>query len=146
MSEHKQDFRAFREKYCGRAGEGEPSKSRPHFPRSVCEAEWVDAPGKHRGKAGATLVTRSHEVVFDWAGQRSAMPATIPGTWHGDRPGVLRFDFPNWGSHERLEHVSWDEWFRTFDERELVMLFQDQTAEGHPSNFFHFNSPFREHM
>lgn len=44
----------------------------------------------------------------------------------------------------RLEEVSWDDWFRTFDERELVFVFQEHLKRGDDSNFFRFDSPERE--
>lgn len=116
------------------------------FPESVRQGYWIYSPDQHAQHPGQSLVTRSHDVITAWAAERSCVPATIPSTWHGDHPGVLRFDFPDWGSNERLEHVTWAEWFGTFDERELVMIFQENMENGHMSNFFHMNSPFREHQ
>ena len=49
--------------------------------------------------------------------------------------GVLRLDFPGYTGAETLEHISWDEWFEKFDERDLALLYQDTTAAGEPSNF-----------
>jgi hypothetical protein len=143
MSESSQSFK---DKYCGPSPETEPTGKQPHFPRSVCEAHWIDSPREHESHPGQSLVTRSHDVILDWAQQRNAIPATVPGTEHGNELGVLRFDVPNWGSKRALEHVTWDQWFQTFDDRQLVMIFQEHMENGRQSNFFHFNSPFREHM
>jgi len=94
-------------------------------------------------KPGATLLTRNHEVIRQWAESRGAAPATVPGTEHDGHLGVLRFDFPGFGGRS-LQHVSWDEWFRAFDERELTFIFQETRSDGTQSNFFRFDSPHRE--
>ena len=56
---------------------------------------------------------------MQWARERDAAPATIEGTGPGDRPGVLRFDFPGFGEGRELKHISWEEWFQPFDERSV---------------------------
>jgi len=111
---------------------------------STRRAKWITSTAEHEDRAGQTLATRRHDVIQQWAEARKAEPATVPGTEHDGRPGVLRFDFPDYGG-ERLEKISWDRWFETFDSRHLVFLFQEQTADGTQSNFFHFDSLLREH-
>ena len=90
---------------------------------------------------GQSLVTRNHDVIMRWAEERGARPATVSGTEKGDTLGVLRFMFDD---SDRLEEVSWDEWFKTFDERNLVMIFQEKLKNGNQSNFFRFDNPERE--
>src|SRR6185437_16783279 len=111
---------------------------------STLRAKWITATDEHEDRPGQTLATRSHEVIEQWTRERNAQPATVPGTEHDGRPGVLRFDFPDYGG-DRLEHIPWEKWFDTFDERKLVLLYQEEKADGHQSNFFHFDSPLREH-
>lgn len=117
--------------------EGELSKS-------TLRARWIHSPNEHEDHPGQTLATRSHEVIQHWADERQAQPATVPGTEHGGRPGVLRFNFPGYGG-QSLQAISWDDWFKTFDERDLVFLFQEHQRAGNQSNFFHMDSPEREH-
>jgi hypothetical protein len=93
-------------------------------------------------RPGRTLHTRDRTTILRWAEQRDARPATVEGTEHGDRLGVLRLDFP--GDGGRLIEVSWDEWFGTFDERGLEFVYQEQKRDGSPSNFFRLVSPDRE--
>jgi hypothetical protein len=98
---------------------------------------------EHEDRAGQTLVTRNHDVIRRWAEERDAKPATVPGTEHGGRPGVLRFDFPGYGG-ENLEHISWDEWLSRFDERNLRFIYQEHKKDGAQSNFFRLENPERE--
>ena len=48
---------------------------------------------------------------------------------------MLRIDFPGYSGKDRLEHISWDEWFEKFDENNLALMVQDTTAGGERSNF-----------
>lgn len=111
---------------------------------STLRARWIHSPNEHEDHPGQTLATRDHEVIMHWADERKAVPATVPGTEHGDRPGVLRLNFPGYGGGS-LEQIDWDDWFAPFDERELVFVFQEHKSDGSQSNFFHFDNPTREH-
>ncbi|WP_285777269.1 hypothetical protein [Microtetraspora sp. NBRC 13810] len=85
-------------------------------------------------------MTSEHDVIRKWAQRRRAEPATVPGTGHDGRPGLLRFDFPGYGG-AGLTHISWDRWFETFDERELRFVYQERREDGGDSNFFRLDRP-----
>ncbi len=104
---------------------------------------WISGPDEHAEHDGETLVTRNHDVIRRWAEERQAKPATVEGTEHEGRAGVLRFDFPG-GDGGRLQEISWDDWFETFDERDLVFLYEEDLKSGQQSNFFRLNNPERE--
>lgn len=128
----------------GRArGRRQASAPRGGYSTSTRRALWIESPEQHAERSGQTLATRNHDVIRQWAEERGAVPATVPGTERDGRPGVLRFDFPDFGG-ARLRAVDWDEWFETFDERRLVFLFQEQMKSGSQSNFFRLDSPDRE--
>ncbi|HEU5431628.1 MAG TPA: hypothetical protein VFU81_08200 [Thermomicrobiales bacterium] len=110
---------------------------------STKRAKWIHDDEKE-DHPGQTLATRDHAVIKRWAEARGGTPATVPGSEHDGRPGVLRFIFDP-KSDDRLQKIGWDDWFKTFDDRQLVFLFQDKKSDGSQSNFFHFDSPFREH-
>jgi hypothetical protein len=110
--------------------------------RSLKYAQEITSPDDDPERPGQTLVTTNHEVIRTWAEERGATPATVEGTEHGDRLGVLTFDFGDGG--DRLRHVSWDEWFRTFDERGLNFIHQEERKDGKQSNFFRLENPERE--
>ena len=119
-------------------------KHKDKLSRTTLTAKWINKPGEKADRPGQSLATRSHDVIKHWAEERKATPATVPGTEHGGRPGVLRFDFPGYGGKD-LEKISWDDWFKTFDSRHLVFVFQQEQSGGNQSNFFMFDSPQREH-
>jgi len=48
---------------------------------------------------------------------------------------VLRLDFPGYSGEGSLEPISWDDFFDTFEEQQLALVYQDKTAENKPSNF-----------
>ncbi len=80
--------------------------------------------------------TTDHGTIRKWAEQRGGKPARVKGTEDKSGEGILRFDFAE--PDEKLEKISWDEFFRTFDDRELAFLHQDKTADGKTSRFFKF--------
>ncbi len=119
------------------------TKGEDKLSESTKRARWINSPDEHAEHDGQTLATRNHDVIKKWAEERGGVPSTVPGTEHGDRKGVLRFNFPGYGG-DNLEEISWDEWFRPFDERNLVFLFQERKSDGHQSNFFRLDNPDRE--
>jgi hypothetical protein len=48
---------------------------------------------------------------------------------------MIRLDFPGYSGEQSLEPIEWDEWFEVFDNRNLALLVQDETAGGERSNF-----------
>lgn len=93
-------------------------------------------------REGRSLATTHHEVIRQWAEERGGVPATVDGTEHGDHLGVLRIDFRD--KDANLREVSWEEWFKTFDDRRLNFIYQEQRSDGKQSNFFRLENPERE--
>jgi hypothetical protein len=132
-------------------GAGEPGDAGPDGGRlrtgeqtskSLKYSQEVTSPDEDPERPGRSLATTSHEVIRQWAEERGGEPATVPGTEHGDHLGVLRIDFG--GDDEGLRKVSWEEWFATFDVRELNFIYQEERKDGHQSTFFRLESPNRE--
>lgn len=109
---------------------------------STKRAKWIHSPDEQADRDGQTLATRERSVVEAWASERGGVPTTVPGTERGGRAGVLRLKFTD--DADRLEEISWDEWFRAFDERDLVFVFQQRKADGSQSTFFRLDNPDRE--
>jgi len=83
----------------------------------------------------AARPTTDHEFIRAWAEERSGTPAAVKGTGGGEDPGIIRIDFPDYSGEGSLEPISWEEWFQKFDENDLALLVQEETAEGQKSNF-----------
>jgi hypothetical protein len=82
--------------------------------------------------------TTDHDEIRRWAEERGGRPATVAGTEAGgEDAGVLRIDFPG-GEEDRLEEISWDEFFRKFDDENLAFLYQEQVKDGGESRFHKF--------
>ena len=120
--------------------EKERTKDRPE--EKVESRHYVQAADQHEQYPGQTLITREHQVIKQWAEMRDARPATVPGTEHDGRAGVLRFDFNE--QNDSLEEINWEDWFKTFDERELNFIYQEHLSDGTTSNFFRLENPHRE--
>jgi hypothetical protein len=108
---------------------------------STLRAKWIHSPDEHEDRRGQTLATREPDVIRAWAQARDATPATVGA--REDRPRTLRFDFPGYGGRS-LRPVDWEAWLATFQERDLVFLFQEHKRDGRESNFFRLDSPERE--
>ena len=74
--------------------------------------------------------TRDHDAIRKWAEKRGGHPAMVEGTQ------ILRLDFDE--PDQKLTKVSWDEFFRIFDDRDLEFLHQDHTHDGKTSRFNKF--------
>lgn len=96
--------------------------------------------GGERAKGHAmptSKTTKNHEEIRRWAESRNAVPCEVRGTERGKEPGILRFEFPKARNRNdaKLSEISWDEFFAKFDENNLELLFQEETASGQVSNF-----------
>jgi hypothetical protein len=80
-------------------------------------------------------ITTDHNQIRQWAEERNAKPACVRGTGGKHDVGMLRLDFPGYTGEDKLEHISWEEWFQKFDERRLALVYQEETAGGQKSNF-----------
>jgi hypothetical protein len=83
-------------------------------------------------------VTSDHDQIRKWAESRGGKPAAVQATHRGDDPGIIRVIFPDApnANDDSLEEISWDEFFRKFDEAGLALLHQDRMANGRKSLFY----------
>jgi hypothetical protein len=126
----------------GAGPDGGKIRQGPESSKSLKYSQEVTSPEDEPEREGRSLATTHHEVIRQWAEERSGVPATVEGTEHGDHLGVLRIDFG--GDNDKLRHISWDEWFETFDSRRLNFIYQEQRSDGQQSTFFRLENPNRE--
>jgi hypothetical protein len=91
----------------------------------------------------ASYTTTDHDVIRTWAQARGGVPASVEGTGSGDEDaGVLRIEFRD--RDEDLAEVDWEPFFRTFDDRALAFVYQEDTSDGALSRFNKFVRRDRE--
>lgn len=84
-------------------------------------------------------VTTDHDEIRQWVEERKGKPVSIEGTERkGEEAGLLRIDFPGGAANPPLEPISWEAFFKKFDDANLAMVYQDETANGKPSHFCKF--------
>lgn len=81
----------------------------------------------------SSLTTTKHDEIREWAKARDGHPAMVDTKGKG---GILRIDFGE--PEDNLKQISWDEFFRVFDENKLAFLYQDETSDGGTSRFNKF--------
>ena len=77
----------------------------------------------------SSKTTTDHDEIREWVESRGGVPAHVTGTGNGNDPGVLRINFtdePGGDDDDRLEEISWDEWFKAFDENDLAFLYSGE--------------------
>lgn len=119
-------------KTASRSARGTSAKRTTGAPKKVATMQRQPA----RSTARATAhTTTDHDEIRQWAEERGASPACVRRTGGDGDVGMIRLDFPGYSGAQSLEHISWDEWFQKFDESNLALLYQENTARGQKSNF-----------
>jgi hypothetical protein len=83
----------------------------------------------------SSRVLTDHDEIQRWAEERGARPSAVQRTHTDDSVGIIRLDFPGYSGEDSLEEIEWDEWFDKFDDNNLALIVQDETADGEKSNF-----------
>lgn len=83
----------------------------------------------------SSRVLTDHDEIQRWAEERGARPSAVQRTHTDDNVGIIRLDFPGYSGEDSLEEIEWDEWFDKFDDNNLALIVQDETAGGEKSNF-----------
>jgi hypothetical protein len=79
--------------------------------------------------------TTDHKEIRRWVSERGGYPARVRGTNKGGGSGVLRIDYPGYSGDDKLETVSWTEFFKGFESNKLAFVYQDETKSGEESRF-----------
>jgi anaerobic selenocysteine-containing dehydrogenase len=79
-----------------------------------------------------TKTTTAHQEIRRWVEERGGNPARVEGTQ------LLRIDYPGFSGEQRLEQISWDEFFEVFDKNNLAFIYQEETKDGGESRFSKF--------
>lgn len=86
--------------------------------------------------ANLSKTTKNREEIQRWAEERGGKPAHVKSTESSNDIGILRIEFPGFGEEESsLEPITWDQFFDKFEDRDLILIYQEETAGGEKSNF-----------
>jgi len=85
--------------------------------------------------ANLSKTTQDHEEIRRWAEERGGKPSHVKSTESGDDVGIIRIDFPGYSGEGSLEEITWEEFFEKFDDNDLALIYQEETADGERSNF-----------
>lgn len=71
--------------------------------------------------------TTNHETIRQWAQKHGGKPAAVARTHDQGDVGIIRIMFPKsrQSEHEGLQEISWDEFFKEFDARELALVYDE---------------------
>ena len=85
-----------------------------------------------------TKISTDHDEIRRWTDERGGRPAAVHSTHTKDDVGIIRIEFPDAPNarDENLEEISWDEFFQKFDEANLALAHQEETASGEKSYFY----------
>lgn len=92
----------------------------------------------------SSKTTTELNEIQQWAEAREGKPSRVKSTADGEGGGVLRIDFPGYSGNDSLEEISWEDWYQTFQDRNLEFLYQEHTAGGKESRFFRLISKEKE--
>jgi len=70
--------------------------------------------------------TTDHETIRKWAESQGGKPAAVDRTHTDDDVGIIRIMFPEaqQSEHAALVEITWDEFFREFEGRQLALLYE----------------------
>lgn len=74
-------------------------------------------------------VTTDHDTIKKWAEKHGGQPAAVDRTHEGGDVGIIRIMFPKnkQSDHGSLVPISWDEFFKQFDESKLALLYSEDS-------------------
>ena len=85
-----------------------------------------------KSKSGAkskSQTTTDHDEIRQWAEAHGGKPAAVASTESDDEAGIIRIMFPDApnAKDEALEEIEWDEWFETFDDNGLALIYDPKS-------------------
>jgi hypothetical protein len=76
--------------------------------------------------------TQDHKTIRSWAEERDGHPAKVENTGNDQLP-LIKISFGQ--DNEKLDPISWDQFFEAFDANNLKFIYQNENNDGDKSNF-----------
>jgi hypothetical protein len=76
-----------------------------------------------------TKVTTDRETIRKWAEAHGGKPAAVKRTHKDGDVGIIRIMFPEapQSEHDELVEISWDEFFKQFEESKLALIYEEDS-------------------
>jgi hypothetical protein len=73
--------------------------------------------------------TTDHNTIKKWAEKHGGKPAAVESTHSKGDVGIIRLMFPKapHSDHDHLVEISWDEFFKEFDQRKLALIYEENS-------------------
>ena len=73
--------------------------------------------------------TTDHDAIRKWAESKGGKPAAVDRTHTEEDVGLIRIMFPDAPNshHENLVEITWEEFFKEFDERNLALIIDEKS-------------------
>ena len=71
--------------------------------------------------------TTDHQEIKRWVEAYGGVPTVIEDTESREGEGVLRIHFPKASADDQFKEILWDDFFETFDKKQLAFLYQDES-------------------
>jgi hypothetical protein len=82
-----------------------------------------------------TRATTDRETIRQWVSERGGMPSMLRRTNHAAEDTLL-INFPNDGSDEPAIDISWADFFRHFDDRNLAFIYQESLPDAEDAQVY----------
>lgn len=114
------------------------NRARRIAPRPLCAVPVGERPAA--SEPAATRVTVAPAEIRRWVEARGGRPAAVMPLLQCEEGeiGALRIEFPDRRQKDNLKEISWELFFKTFETRHLLFLYQERTAAGEQSRFNKF--------
>lgn len=72
-----------------------------------------------------SATTTNHKTIQSWVEEHDGVPMKVKNTEKGNS-ALLRIGFPDnkYSESDNLEEISWDDFFKVFEEKELAFLYE----------------------
>lgn len=84
--------------------------------------------------SGVSKTTTDHHEIKQWVEEHGGKPAAVKGTSFQDDPGLLRINFREYDS-DNLDEITWDDFFKKFDEKQLAFMYTEEAESAEPNYF-----------
>ena len=122
--------RDYMRRHGGDDGAGAKGQTSTDGARARTAAKPRNGSGRTSGKTRAQhsgKVTTDHEQIRRWAERQGGKPAAVARTHDNGDVGIIRIMFPEApnSEHDALTEISWEEFFREFEGRNLALLHEE---------------------